>query len=30
MFLRPRREKRLIRTAATAYEKLAELKPLSI
>jgi CHAD domain-containing protein len=29
-FLSPKREKRLIRSAATAYEKLAELKPLRI
>jgi hypothetical protein len=29
-FLSPKREKRLIRSAATAYKKLAELKPLRI
>lgn len=29
-FLSPKRDKRLIRSAATAYEKLAELKPLRI
>lgn len=30
MLLGPKRETRLIRTAAAAYEKLAELKPLRI
>jgi CHAD domain-containing protein len=30
MFLGPKREKRLIQTAAAAYEKLAELKPLRL
>lgn len=30
LFLSPKREKRLIRTAAAAYEKLTELKPFRI
>ncbi len=30
MFLGPKREKHLIRTAAAAYEKLAEMKPFRI
>jgi CHAD domain-containing protein len=29
-FLSPKREKRLLRSATTAYKKLAELKPLRI